>query len=54
MQYCERFSRYAAAHDVVATLHHEPGKAAGNPARLMDPPKFNRAVTPLECCRFGW
>lgn len=26
-QYCERFNRYAAANDVVATLHHEPGKA---------------------------
>ncbi|WPR65291.1 IS21 family transposase [Glutamicibacter protophormiae] len=26
-QYCERFNRYAAVHDVVATLHHEPGKA---------------------------
>jgi len=25
-QYCERFNRFAAATDVVATLQHEPGK----------------------------
>lgn len=41
-QYCERFNRFAAATDVVATLQHEPGKAmfvdwAGPTLPVVDP-----------------
>src|SRR5699024_8121259 len=40
-QYCHLFGRYAAAHDLVATLHHEPGRAmfvdwAGDTIELVD------------------